>query len=301
MVAALFRALRPRQWTKNGVVLAAFLFACGDPTQSAHTGGGAALRAVAAAALFCAISSGIYLMNDLLDAKADRAHPVKRLRPVASGALPRWAAAAACALLLAAGLAASWALSPGFAAVAAAYVALQVAYSALLKRIPLVDVFAIAAGFVLRAVAGGKAVDVRISPWLLLCTFLLALFLALCKRRHEAGVESVDPSGASHRPALAGYTLELLDRLIAISASSAIVCYAIYTMSAETAERFGTHRLGLTIPFVVFGVFRYLDLVYRRREGGAPEQLLLADKALLADIALYVLATLAVLSPWAQQ
>jgi 4-hydroxybenzoate polyprenyltransferase len=301
MTAALFHALRPKQWTKNAVVLAAFLFACGDPSQSAYTAGlGPVLRVAAAALLFCVISSGIYLLNDLLDVKADRAHPVKRLRPIASGALPVSVARVASGALLVGGLAAAGALSREFARVAAAYVVLQVAYSTFLKRIPLVDSFVIAIGFVLRAVAGAEVVQVRISPWLLLCTFLLALFLALCKRRHETGVESVDPEGVSHRAALKGYDAPLLDRLIGITASATIVCYAIYTLSEETVERFGTHRLGLTIPFVIFGIFRYLDLVYRHREGGRPEQILLTDRVLLVDIVLYVLVVAAVLAPWAR-
>lgn len=300
MISALFRALRPKQWTKNAVLLAAFFFAWGDPTQGARTAGlSPALHALLATAVFCAVSSAVYLFNDLLDVKADRAHPVKRLRPIASGELPAKVAWCACAALLAVGFALSARFLPmEFTRVAVAYVALQAVYSLFLKRLPLVDVLVIAIGFVLRAIAGAEAVLVRISPWLLLCTFLLALFLALCKRRHEMGVGTVAADGASHRAALSGYDIRLLDQLIAISSAATVVCYSIYTLCAETAERFGTHRLGFTIPFVVFGVFRYLDLVYRHREGGRPEQLLLADKVLLVDVLLYALAALAILAPW---
>ena len=298
MITALIRALRPKQWTKNAVVMAAYFFAFGDPTQGVRSiAAAAAVKAAIAVAVFCMLSSAVYLMNDLLDVNADRAHPVKRLRPIASGALPAKAAWIAFAVLLSAGFAVSVALLPiEFTRIAAGYIALQVAYSLWLKHLPLLDVFIIAVGFVLRAIAGAEALLVRISPWLLLCTFLLALFLALCKRRHEMGVETIDPAGASHRAALAGYDSRLLDQLIAITSAATIVCYAIYTLCGETVERFGTHRLGFTIPFVVFGVFRYLDLAYRHHEGGRPEQILLTDKVLLADIILYVLSVMSILA-----
>ncbi len=299
MIKAILLALRPKQWTKNAVVMAAFFFAFGDPTQGIRAlAMQSAAKTLVATFVFCMLSSAVYLMNDLLDVKADRAHPVKRLRPIASGALPAKTAWCAFLALLAVGFAVSVVWLPiEFTRVAAGYVALQVAYSLWLKRLPLLDVFIIAIGFVMRAVAGAEALLVRISPWLLLCTFLLALFLALCKRRHEMGVETVDPEGASHRSALAGYNTRLLDQLIAITSAATVVCYAIYTLCGETVERFGTHRLGFTIPFVLFGVFRYLDLVYRHREGGRPEQILLADKILLVDIILYGIAVIAILAP----
>ncbi len=231
-------------------------------------------------------------VNDLRDVAADRAHPLKRLRPLAAGEIAAGTARVAAAGLLAAGLAASLALPRAFTAVLGGYILLQFVYTFGLKRIPYVDVFVIATGFVLRAVAGATALTVRISPWLLLCTFLLALFLALCKRRHEKIL--LEDAGARHREALAGYDLSLLDMQIGITAAATLVCYAIYTLAPETVQRFGTSRLGLTIPFVVFGLFRYLELVYRHDEGGRPEKVMLSDKILIATVACYALTAFAV-------
>jgi len=287
------RALRPAQWLKNAVVPAAYFFARWDPSQQAHVEGLAPVARVAlAAACFCAVSSGIYLINDVNDIEADRAHPVKCRRPLASGALGVREALGAAAVLLGAGLAGSLGLPSAFSGVLCGYGLMQLVYTFGLKRIPYVDVFVIATGFVLRAVAGAVALTVRISPWLLLCTFLLALFLALCKRRHEKIL--LEGEGERHREALAGYDRYLLDMQIGIVASATLVCYAIYTLSEETVRRFGTNRLGLTIPFVVFGLFRYLDLVYRHDEGGRPEKVMLTDKILIATVGCYLLTALAV-------
>lgn len=291
----LIRALRPNQWTKNAVVLAAFFFALGDHNQTVTW---LALgRAAAAAAVFCVISSAIYLLNDIRDVEADRLHPVKRYRPIAAGRVPIPLAVAMAVVLLAAGGLAAFRLTPGFAAVCGGYVLLQVAYTLLLKRVALVDVFVIALGFVLRAAAGGLALRVFISPWLLLCAFLLALFLALCKRRHEK--LSLNDDAESHRASLEHYDRTLLDLLIAIAAAATIVCYAIYTLWPDTVQKFGTSHLSLTIPFVMFGIFRYLDLVFRHESGGRPEKTLLSDLPLLIDLALYGATILAVFA-WAR-
>lgn len=291
----LLQALRPSQWIKNLVVLAAYFFARWDPTQQAHaTGLAAMLHVLAAAGLFCLVSSAIYLVNDIRDVAADRAHPVKCRRPIAAGTVSIGAAWVAALVLLLAGLLGAFLLSPAFSLLACGYVALQLAYTFGLKRVALLDVFMIAIGFVLRAVAGALVIDVRISPWLLLCTFLLALFLGLCKRRHEKRLLA-DGSAQQHREALAGYEERLLDLLIGIAGAATVVAYAIYTLAPETVARFGTSRLGLTIPFVVFGVFRYLDLVYRHEQGGRPEKVLLTDRVLIATVLLYGLTALAVL------
>lgn len=288
------RALRPAQWLKNAVLPAAYFFARWDPSQRAHVEGLRPVILEAVAVLcFCAVSSGVYLVNDIRDIEADRAHPLKRHRPLAAGAVSIQAAAAVAALLLAAGLGGSLALPRTFTAVLGGYLLMQAAYTFALKRISYVDVFVIASGFVLRAVAGATALSVRISPWLLLCTFLLALFLALCKRRHEKILlEGAD--SALHRAALAGYDRYILDMQIGVVASATLVCYAIYTLSEETVRRFGTNRLGLTIPFVIFGLFRYMELVYRHDEGGRPEKVLLTDKILIATVACYLLTALLV-------
>jgi len=287
------RALRPAQWMKNGIVPAAYFFARWDPSQSTHVQGVRPLLLEAAAvACFCAVSSGIYLVNDLRDREADRMHPVKRLRPLAAGEIQALPAGVVAALLLAAGMAGALALPGAFSAVLGSYLLMQIVYTFALKRIPYVDVFVIALGFVLRAIAGASVLEVRISPWLLLCTFLLALFLALCKRRHEKVL--LEDEGTQHREALAGYDRHLLDLQIGITAAATLVCYAMYTLSEETVRRFGTDRLGLTIPFVVFGLFRYLELVYRKNEGGSPEKVLLTDRVLIATIVGYLLTALVI-------
>jgi 4-hydroxybenzoate polyprenyltransferase len=290
--SVLLRALRPAQWTKNALVLAAFVFALGDRQQ--HLDLSAFWMAVQAALLFCLASSGVYLLNDVKDRPWDRLHPTKKLRPVASGELGVGPAVILAVVLLAAALGGAWfwLRSPRLAGVIGAYVALQVVYNLGLKRVALVDLFVIALGFVLRALAGAVALNVAISPWLLLCTLLLALFLALCKRRHEKVV--LADLGDSTRPSLADYDERLLDQLIAMVSSATLVCYALYTLWPDTVTKFNTHRLGLTIPFVIFGLFRYLDLVYRHEKGGQPERILLTDVPLIVNIGLYALTVLAV-------
>ncbi|MBP7829999.1 MAG: decaprenyl-phosphate phosphoribosyltransferase [Kiritimatiellae bacterium] len=285
------RAMRPKQWTKNAVVLAAFVFALGDRQQG--VGAAAIWLAIEAALLFCLASSAVYLLNDIKDLPQDRVHPKKRLRPIAAGELPVPAALGLAVLLLAAALAGAWMVSRDLLTVIGGYVVLQIVYTLALKRIALVDIFVIAAGFVLRALAGAVAVRATISPWLLLCTLLLALFLALCKRRHEKVVLN-DVAGAT-RESMGQYDERLLDQLIAIVSAATLVCYALYTLWPDTVLKFGTAKLGLTIPFVIFGLFRYLDIVYRHEKGDRPEQILLTDVPLLVDLALYGLTVLGIL------
>jgi 4-hydroxybenzoate polyprenyltransferase len=291
---AWLRALRPAQWLKNGVVPAALFFAWRDPSQGIDIHNPGVFIAVGlAVACFCFISSAIYLINDIKDVEADRAHPVKALRPIASGELSSHTALLlAIALLITGGLL-SLRLPALFTWIISGYALMQCVYTFGLKRIPYVDVFIIAIGFVFRAVAGAVAISVRISPWLLLCTFLLALFLALCKRRHEKGL--FEEKDTRHRQALTGYTRQLLDSQIAITAAATIVCYAIYTLAPETVHRFGTSYLGMTIPFVVFGVFRYLALVYTHDEGGRPEKVMLTDKTLIITVLCYIGTALIIL------
>jgi 4-hydroxybenzoate polyprenyltransferase len=289
------RLLRVNQWTKNAVVLAALLFAAGDRTQSIRMTDvvPAALLALAA---FCLASSGAYVINDLSDVERDRRHPAKRLRPIASGQVSAPLAIGVAAGLLAAGLALARSVNLPLFQIVAGYAALQFVYTFWLKRVPLVDLFVIATGFVLRALAGAVAIAVVISPWLLLCAFLLALFLALCKRRHERLL--LGDTSETHRPGLMVYERKLVDQLIATVSGAVIVCYALYTLSAETINKFGNAHLEYTIPFVIFGVFRYLDLVYRHEQGGAPEKSLLTDLPLLADLALYGASLLLIFFVW---
>ncbi len=266
---ALATSMRPRQWTKNALLLAPLVFArrATDP---------ASVRlALAGAAAFCLLAGATYVANDLADRDRDRLHPLKRQRPIAAGEVSFAWAASAAAVLGAAGLALSFALGLPFLACAAGYLVLQIFYSAFLKRVAIVDVFAVAAGFVLRVVAGGEAVAVPISNWLYLCTLLLALFLALEKRRAE--VVLLAGEAARHRDILGCYDLDLLDQLVAVSSGASVLAYSLYTLAPDTVAKFGTDRLKFTIPFVLFGIFRYLYLVHRRGEGGEPERVLLRD------------------------
>jgi 4-hydroxybenzoate polyprenyltransferase len=282
---ALLVSLRPHQWTKNLFVLAALAF-------SKHLFDGDALvRASFALVVFCALSGATYLLNDLVDLEQDRLHPVKRLRPLAQGALPLPFARVACVALMLAALAASLALGGRFAAVAAGYLALSVTYSLALKHIVILDVLELAIGFVLRAVAGAVAIGVVFSHWLLVCTLLLALFLALAKRRHELVTLGDAPA---HRPILAEYSPYLLDQMISVVTASCLTAYAFYTLAPETIEKYRTDRLSLTIPFVIYGIFRYLYLVHRKEQGGSPSDLLLTDRPLLAAVALWALAVVAI-------
>jgi 4-hydroxybenzoate polyprenyltransferase len=283
------RLLRIKQWTKNAVVFAAFIFALGDRNQDLSAW---ELWKVCLAALaFSLVSSAVYILNDLRDAPQDRLHPVKKNRPIASGAVATAPALGAAAVLLAAGLGGAGRLGTDLLAVIGGYLVLQGFYTLWLKRIALVDVIVIALGFVLRALAGAVVIHVVISPWLLVCALVLALFLGLCKRRHE----KVNLAGQGTRAALDGYDGRLLDQLIAVTAAAALVCYSIYTLWPETVDKFGTPWLAATIPFVVFGLFRYMDIVYRQEKGDRPEQILLTDGPLMADVALYGLAVLGIL------
>lgn len=280
----LLRALRPKQWTKNVVVFAPFVFAVGDVNQNVPLSD--AWVVLLAMLVFCLASSGIYLINDVRDAAADRAHPQKRYRPIASGRVSPQLAVAVAIELLAGAFILGYLLRPAFAAVIGAYVLLQLFYSFGLKHMAMIDVFVIASGFVLRADGGAVVIDVDVSPWLLVCAFLLAMFLGLCKRRQEyvfVGSESERASRASLRH----YDEKLLDQLIGIVASATLVCYAIYTLAPETVTKFGHSRLIYSLVFVMFGLFRYLHLVYRHDLGERPEQVLLTDLPLLTNLALY--------------
>jgi 4-hydroxybenzoate polyprenyltransferase len=278
----LLSSLRPGQWTKNLLVFAALLF--GRRLFDAAAVGDAAV----AFAIFCALSGAVYLVNDIADRDIDRRHPLKAQRPLASGALSVPVAAGAAAFLIAAALAAAFLVRVQFGWVAAGYLALLVLYSVTLKHVVILDVLTIAIGFVLRAVAGAFAIDVEISHWLLVCTILLALFIALAKRRHELVLLADGATG--HRPILGEYSAYLLDQMISVVTASTLVAYIFYTISPETQEKFGTTLLELTIPFPIYGIFRYLYLVHRREGGGSPAELLLTDRPLLTCVALWALS-----------
>ena len=281
-VANLIVSLRPDQWTKNLIVFAALIFAVKllDPAALA--------LASAAFLIFCVLSGCVYLINDVSDREADRQHPLKRMRPIASGALGAGTALGWAIGLSVVALAAAYALRPLFALTAAAYLALFALYTHTLKHVVILDVMSIAMGFVLRAVAGGLVIGVPVSDWLLVCTILLALFLGLAKRRHEITMLADGASG--HRRILEEYDPYLLDQMIAIVAAATLVVYIIYCASPETAERFGTPLLVLTTPFPIYGIFRYLYLVHRKHGGGSPSDMLLRDRPLLSCVALWGIA-----------
>lgn len=286
-LGALVASLRPRQWTKNLLVFAGLIFSRGlhEPVLLA--------RSTLAFVLFCLLSGGVYLINDVLDAERDRAHPQKRHRPVASGRVRPSVAVAAGLLLLVGATLAAFALSLRLGVVALAYAALLTAYSIGLKHVVIVDTLIIAGGFVLRALAGVVVLDIEFSYWLLFCTILLALFLTFGKRRHE--LLALEGGATDHRPILSEYSPQLLDQMIAVVTASTLMAYALYTMAPDTHARLGTTRLPLTIPFVLYGIFRYLYLLYRRDLGGNPSEHLLTDRALLVAVALWGVTVVLVL------
>lgn len=285
----LARAMRPHQWTKNLLVFAALVFA-------QRLGYVADVAAAAVAfLLLCAASSAAYLFNDVCDAEADRQHPLKCGRPVASGALPVPAALVAALALGVVAVGGALAVRLPLGGVVAGYLALQLGYSLVLKHVVIVDVLCIAVSFVLRAAAGAVALEVKFSSWLFMSTALLALFLVLAKRRHELLL--VD-NAQTYRRSLADYSPQMLDQMISVVTAATLVVYCIYTVSEETVAKFGSDGLKYTIPFVLYGIFRYLYIVYSQRGGGSPSRHLLTDRPLLVAIFLYAVASAVIVSGW---
>jgi len=279
---ALIISLRPTQWFKNLFVFAALVFSRNLNDLSRG------LTVLWAFGLFCLLSSGTYLINDLFDLKEDREHPAKSRRPLAAGEMKPAAAALTAAILLPASLVLSFLLHPHFGWVALAYVIINLAYSAHLKQVVILDVMLVAFGFVLRAVAGGLVIEVEVSSWLLICTILIALFLALGKRRYE--VMLLAEGSSQHRRVLGEYSPNFLDQMIAVVTASTLMSYALYTLSPEVARKFGDNNLVFTVPFVLYGIFRYLYLVHRQAKGGSPAHVLLTDRPLMLDILLWFVA-----------
>lgn len=277
-ILGLIRACRPKQWTKNGLVFFGLIFALKltDP----HL----VLRSLAAFAVFCAASSGVYLFNDLADIENDRQHPKKMHRPLAAGVIIPAQAIALGVILFVVAIAGGFALGTTFGALTVLYIGLMSAYSVRLKHVVLIDAFVLAAGFVIRAAAGAIVVNVPISPWLYVCTVLASLFLALGKRRSELVTLSHDAK--NHRKILDEYSIPLLDQLIVIITSATVMAYSLYTFSAENLP--ADHSMMLTIPFVLYGLFRYMYLMHLRSGGGSPEDALLGDPPLLASAVLWM-------------
>jgi len=276
----LINALRPRQWTKNLLVFAALLFA-----QEAMNPRAVA-EAIEAFFVFCLLAGSMYLINDSLDIERDRLDPIKRNRPLAAGRLSIPVAVVTAVILLLVALVGAY-LAAGFPLlrVCLVYAGISLAYSGFLKHIVIIDVFAIASGFVLRAVAGAVAIGAEISPWLIICTLLLALFLALAKRRGELMTHG--DNAHAHRAILAEYTPELLDQMISVVTASTLMSYALYTISERTVEMIGSTNMLYTVPFVIYGIFRYLYLLHQKGIGGHPDRALLRDWPLGVNVLLY--------------
>lgn len=285
---ALLKTLRPKQWPKNGLLFLALLFTINQYWNPADLSDVVHLvaRVLVGIVIFSGVSSAVYVMNDLLDVEQDRQHPTKRFRPLASGRLSPVLASAAAVTLVVVCLPAAWWLSPPFLAILILYSGLQLAYCLRLKHLVILDVFTIASGFVLRTVAGALIIDVPVSPWLYVCTILGALFLGFAKRRQELVLLQAD--AAQHRKILDEYSPQLLDEILAVITSSTVMAYSLYTFTAENLPK--NHAMMATIPFVLYGIFRYLYLVHKRQLGGSPEEVLFSDRPLLVSILLWGLA-----------
>jgi len=280
------RALRPHQWTKNLLVFAALLFSkhLFEPEPFA--------RAALAFIAFCGLAGAVYLWNDVADVERDRLHPKKKLRPLAAGDLSIRAATLGALSLVVLALTLAFWLDPRLGICASSYLALNLAYSFGLKHVVILDVLSISLGFVLRALAGGYAIDVPVTDWLLVLALLLALFLALAKRRHE--LTSLSENATGHRAILAEYSPYLIDQMTSVVTASVVTAYAFYTLSPETVQKFGTAKLSWTLPLVLYGIFRYLYLVHQKDQGDSPTDLLLTDRPLLATVALWVALVIAI-------
>ena len=287
MVKQLIRLARPAQWLKNLFVLAPLIFA--GEARSTH----AIEFALLATAIFCLLSSSVYALNDLIDREKDQLHPLKKNRPLASGKVTVGQAGIMIGVLTVVGLVAAWFLGHTFFVVSAVFLALNLLYSLVLKNVVILDAMGVALSFVLRAVAGAVVIGVPVSRWLLINTLLLALFLAFGKRRHE--LTTLEAEAQAHRKILSRYSPYLLDQLIGITTPSVVVMYMLYTMSSEVSQKLHTENLYVTIPFVVYGIFRYLYLIHKEEKGGSPTEVLLEDRPLALTVLLWVLTCVLVL------
>lgn len=284
MIVPLFRALRPTQWVKNVFVLAPIVFAEQLGDSEVVTRAGLAFLA------FCFAASTIYLFNDLRDREEDRRHPLKQHRPIASGALPVPAAFTATAILGAAAIGLSFYFGMTFVALVVIYIAINLAYSSGLKKVVILDVMAVSSGYVIRVIAGGVAIGVAVSNWLLLCTIFLALLLIFSKRRHELVLLADEAAG--HRAVLSHYSETFLDQMINVVTASTVVAYSLYAVDDDTVTRFGSENLVYTVPLVLFGIFRYLYLIYQKHERKNPTESILTDLPSLVNVLLWGVAVL---------
>jgi 4-hydroxybenzoate polyprenyltransferase len=287
MIKNIFKLLRPSQWIKNGVVLAGLIFAGKARDISL------AEKAILVMLAFCLLSSAVYIINDIFDRRRDKIHPLKKDRPIASGKISIKLAWVLAFIIAFGGLLLTFKISTATLYVSLSYLALNILYTILLKNVVIIDVMTIAAGFVLRALAGAVAINVEFSGWLLNTTFVLALFLGLGKRRHE--IIFLQKEAISHRKILEKYSPYLLDQLIGVVTASTVITYLFYTLSSEVQAKLHTNFLFVTIPFVIYGIFRYLYLVHKEEQGGSPTTLLLTDRPLLLDVVLWFASIITIL------
>lgn len=287
VIVALLESLRPLQWIKNTLVFVALVFS----KNALHFS--LLLKTIAAFGLFCLLSGAVYLINDIVDLEADRLHPIKKFRPLPSGRVPKPLALGFAIFLAIVSLLISFELDPSFGRVALIYLILFVSYSLFFKKLLIMDMIVVALAYVLRAVAGGAVIHVSISPWLILCTAFLALFIVISKRRHELVV--LGNNSYSYREVLSGYSASFLDQMIGISSAASLLFYTLYTISSETVSHLGHRRLLFTLPFVGYGIFRYLYLVYIKNHGGSPEIIFLKDKAMIVNLILWGILVMAIL------
>jgi 4-hydroxybenzoate polyprenyltransferase len=281
-IRSVFVTLRPQQWVKNFVLFAGLVFSQNLSNSDM------VLKTIFGFALFCLLSSSVYVLNDILDIESDRKHPLKSNRPIARGDIKISTAVVLFVILALVSLGLSYRLSPTFALTALVYFVLNLLYSLYLKHVVIIDVMCIALGFVLRAVAGAVVIGVEISAWLVVCTTLLALFLGFGKRRQELML--LENQATDHRKSLSEYSQYFLDQMISVVTASTVIAYAFYTLSPEVESKLGTTHMDLTIPFVLYGVFRYLYLIHQKEGGGSPTQMFLNDKPLLANIILWLIS-----------
>jgi len=287
MLVQILKSMRPQQWLKNLFIYAPIFFSQNIFEVPLL------IKATVAFITFCILSGALYTFNDLKDIEEDKQHPQKSKRPLALGKLKKSTAVISIIILTALAFVSAGIINKEFLAICLIYCGLQIAYSIWLKHVIILDVFVVAAGFLIRVVAGGLAIDVSLSSWLLICTTLLALFLAMSKRRHELVL--LEDNAHNHRSILREYSPYLLDQMIAVVTASTLIAYSLYTISTETITKFGTRKLIYTIPFVLYGIFRYLYLVHQKSEGGSPEALIIKDKPLLIDIFLWVMTVALIL------
>jgi len=277
-------SMRPEQWIKNFLVFAALLFSKNLLSLSKD------IEAIIGFTIFCMITGCAYMINDLVDLEKDKLHSVKSRRPLASGKLKKDTAIKIVVLVCLASLFSAFYMNILFGIIILAYFLLNIGYSIYLKNIVIIDVVSIAAGFVLRVLGGAVIISVVASQWLILCTILLSLFLGFSKRRHELVL--LEDSATSHRKVLEHYSPYLLDQMIAVVTASTLICYALYTMSKDTIEKLGTSKLIYTIPFVLYGIFRYLYLVHQKEDGGSPTEIMFTDKPMIINICLWIISSI---------